>query len=480
MNRETIETLDPRPAQALVPVLTGQFRPGEEPSQGFVPGTGQLARKAFGWALVLLVLSGAAIILNLWLTGGGVSAVKDPATLFTSIGRITGLFGSYLLLIQILLLARLPFVQWVVPFDRLTLIHRLNGKICLYLILAHVLFITIGYAGIDRVSIPSEVRSLLTLYPGMVTAVIGTLLISLVVVTSIVIVRRRLRYETWFLVHLLAYLGIFLSWGHQVPTGDEFATNPVAAAFWTGLYVVTLQLVLLFRVLVPAIRALWHGLRVEAVIPEGPDTVSIRITGRNLVWLNARSGQYFQWRFLDRRRWFESHPFSLSAAPDGRSFRITVKSLGDFTSNLPDVKPGTRVIADGPFGDVTTRAQDRNRVALIAGGIGITPIRALLEDLRGDIVMVYRVVRETDVIFRRELDELAHSRGITLHYVLGDHRDEKNAHLMTPQHLRELIPGLKSREVFLCGPPAMVESIERSLNHAGVRRKNVHVEKFAL
>lgn len=312
------------------------------------------------------------------------------------------------------------------------------------------------------------------------TALIGTGLIVLVVATSIVIVRRRLRYETWFAVHLLAYLGVFLSWAHQVPTGNEFVTNPLAAAFWTGLYIVTLQLVLLFRLLVPIVRAVWHGLRVDEVVSEGPGTYSIRISGRSLDWLNARTGQYFQWRFLDRQRWFESHPFSLSAAPDGKSFRITVKALGDFTSRLADVKPGTYMVAEGPYGGLTRRAQKKSQVALIAGGIGITPIRALLEDLRGDIVMVYRVVSGADVMFRQEMDELAASRGIEVHYVLGDHRDPENAHLMSPQHLREVIPGLRSREVFLCGPPAMVEIIERSLRRAGVSGKNVHTEKFAL
>ena len=131
----------------------------------------------------------------------------------------------------------------------------------------------------------------------MITALIGTVLIVLVVVTSVLIVRRRLRYETWFAVHLLAYAGVFLAWAHQVPTGNEFITNPLAAAFWTALYMVTLQLVLLFRLVLPAVRAVWHGLRVEEVVDEGAETYSIRISGRSLDWLNARSGQYFQWRF---------------------------------------------------------------------------------------------------------------------------------------------------------------------------------------
>jgi len=305
-------------------------------------------RAVVAWGLQSLLVSIALVIVWIWLRGGNVTNVHTPADLLTSLGRITGLFAAYSLLLQILLLARLPALEWVAGFDRLTRWHRLNGKLCLALILAHVATIVTGYALTDRVALPVEVASLLGSYPGMVAALIGTLLLILVVVTSVVIVRRRLRYETWFLVHLLSYAGVLLTWFHQLPTGNDFLTNPWAAAFWTALYVATLQLVLLFRVAQPALRGLWHGLRVAEVIPEGPGVVSLRITGRHLAAFNARAGQFFTWRFLDRERWREAHPYSLSAAPDGQSLRITVKALGDFSGRLAAITPGTRVLVEGP------------------------------------------------------------------------------------------------------------------------------------
>jgi len=210
--------------------------------------------------------------------------------------------------------------------------------------------------------------------------------------------------------------------------------------------------------------------------------VSLRITGRRLDRLHARGGQFFLWRFLTRGRWWASHPFSLSAAPDGRSLRLTVKDVGDFTGCMGAIAPGTRVVAEGPFGVFTDAARRRDKVALIAGGIGITPIRALLEDMPPglDIALIYRVVRAEDVVFRHELDALARERGVTLAYVVGDHTGAEGAYRLSPDHLRELVPDIADREAYVCGPPAMMRVVEANLHRAGVPRAAIHSERFAL
>ena len=243
--------------------------------------------------------------------------------------------------------------------------------------------------------------------------------------TSLVIVSRRLSFETWYFVHLYTYLGIALAFSHQLATGNEFLGDSVAQGYWYALYLVTLGSLVLFRFATPVYRTLVHRMRVERIDTEAPGVVSITITGRHLDRLDPRAGQFFLWRFLTRDRWWEAHPFSLSALPDGRSLRITVKSVGDFTSRIAAIPVGTRVIAEGPFGSFTAAARRNRRVALIAGGVGITPIRALLEELPaapGELALIYRVVREEDALFLGdELDELALRRGAELHYVLGDH-----------------------------------------------------------
>ena len=181
-----------------------------------------------------------------------------------------------------------------------------------------------------------------------------------------------------------------------------------------------------------------------------------------------------------RGSWWSSHPFSLSAAPAADSLRITVKGLGDHSRRLGEIRPGTRVVAEGPFGVFTAAARRREKVLLIAGGIGITPVRALLEELRGDVLVLYRVVADSDIVFADELERLVDERGLTLHYVVGDHATEEGATLLSTDHLRELVPDLAERDVFLCGPPAMTELVEKTVRSAGVRRRHLHVERFAL
>jgi predicted ferric reductase len=437
------------------------------------------AKSAMGWLIRLVLLGIGGAIIGVWAHAGGATGVTSLAALLTSAGRLTGLLGAYLLLLQVLSLARLPFFEWVAGFDRLTVLHRINGKLCLCLILAHVALITAGYALMSKISIPAQLLLFLTGYHAMMAALIGTVLLILVVATSVVIVKRRLRYESWYAVHLLAYAGVLLTWFHQIPTGVLVFSNPLVAAFWTGLYVFTLQLVIIFRFLQPAVRSWLHQLRVAEVVQEGEGVVSIRIAGRHLEYLNVKAGQFFQWRFLDRHRWWESHPFSLSEAPDGRSLRITIKDLGDFSRRARLIQPGTRVVAEGPFGSFTDAARVADRVALIAGGVGITPVRALLESMRGDIAVVYRATRYEDLIFRPELEKLASERGAQLHYLTGERSRPENRHFLTPQHLSRLIPDIGRRDVYLCGPSGMMEFIEESVRRVGVRESHIHRDDFA-
>jgi ferredoxin-NADP reductase len=318
---------------------------------------------------------------------------------------------------------------------------------------------------------------------GMVTATIGTVLLLVVVVSSVAIVRRQLPYELWYAVHLTAYAGIALAWFHEIPTGNDLGPQITfqswAPHYWRWLAIVTLATVA-YRVLAPIVSTFRHRLRVAEVIPEGPGVTSVRITGRKLDKLKPVPGQFFLWRFLARGHWWSARPFSLSEAPDGQSFRITAKAVGGHTAAIPRIRPGTRVVSEGPFGDFTERSRRRDKVLLVAGGIGITPVRALLERMNGDVVAIYRVINPEDVVFADELAELERERGIALHYVIGDHATPEGSNLLSPEHLHELVPDLAERDVYVCGPPAMTSVTSKRLRAAGVSRRHMHVERFAL
>jgi predicted ferric reductase len=467
-------------------VIETSHRPASAPSLALAPVRrnvrSRVVRAAIGVGVWTFLLGNAAGLVWLWWHGGNVTNVHTTGEALTSAARLTGLLSAYLALIQVVLIARLPFLERLVGFDRLTVWHRWNGHACLDLVLAHVVLSIWGYSLMDHLSLAKETSSMIWggIYPGMITATVGTFLFIAVVVSSVVVVRRRLRYEWWYLVHLTAYAAIALAWFHQIPTGNELVLDRVAADYWNSLYIATLVLLVFFRIGVPVLNAFRFRLRVAEVVDEGPGVVSLRIAGRGLDRLKADSGQFFLWRFLARDSWWASHPFSLSATPTNDSMRITVKALGDFSGKIRRVRPGTRVVAEGPFGTFTELVRRREKVVLIAGGIGITPIRALLEQMTGDVTVLYRVVRDDDIIFRDELEELASGRNIDLRFVVGDHDTDEGRDLLSPQHLQEIVPDIAEREVYVCGPPAMTNAIRANVRHANVPARFIHAERFAL
>ncbi|MHB1538345.1 MAG: ferredoxin reductase family protein [Solirubrobacteraceae bacterium] len=429
-----------------------------------------------------IVLGNGTAIVWLWLRGGGITAVHGRAEGFTSLGRITGLLGVYLALLQVLMLARVPLLERLIGFDRLTVWHKLNGKACISLIVAHALLITAGYSLAEKISFGREFSRLLDHYPQMVTATIGTGVMIAVVLSSIAIARRRLRYESWYLIHISIYAGIALGYLHQLPTGNEFAVHPAQADYWISLYVATLAILLVYRVALPIRNARRYQLRVESVNVEVRGVTSIEVSGRGLERMRVEPGQFMLWRFLTKGRWWQSHPFSVSAVPESNRLRLTVKGVGDFSRGMGELQPGTRVFAEGPFGVFTSATRRMPSVALIAGGIGITPLRALFDELAGstNVTLVYRAVSQREVIFEDELAEIARRPGARFELVLGDHRTRAGADALSAKRLRRLLPDVEQRDVYVCGPGPMLDATIEALSELGVHEDQIHTERFAL
>jgi predicted ferric reductase len=295
--------------------------------------------------------------------------------------------------------------------------------------------------------------------------------------------RKRVSYETWYTIHLYVYLAIALGFLHQLFVGIDFVTDPVARLYWIGLYVAAVGTLLVFRFGQPMSISWRHRMHVANVVQEGPGVVSIYLTGRDLDRLPVRAGQWFRLRFLTRTGWYRAHPFSISAAPNGMYLRFTVKDLGDYTSQLQRVRLGTSVFVEGPYGIFTGATRTKARVLLVAGGIGITPLRALLEELPaapGTLTLVYRATRPDDLVFRQELDQLAELRGATVHYLVGRRgSNELPYDPLEPKALRRLVPDIAERDVYVCGPAGMMDRVLSGLNRLRVPESQIHYERFA-
>jgi predicted ferric reductase len=349
------------------------------------------------------------------------------------------------------------------------------------LLTGHAVFTTLGYASEGGQSIPTQIGDFIEHYPDVLMSIAGLALFLAIAFTSVRAARRRLSREAWYSVHLYAYLAVALSFAHQLAVGTDFSDDAIARVWWVALYAAVFGTILAWRVGRPIVFNLRHRLWVHEVRPEADGVVSLYIAGVDLDRIDAQPGQFFLWRFLGGTGWAKAHPFSLSAIPNDRYLRITVKDLGDDSRRIQNLQPGTRVFAEGPYGTFTAQRRTLRRVVLIAGGIGITPLRAVLESLRadpGDVTLLYRAAHERDLAFRNELGALAERRGIELHALIGPEIGDDQTDRLGLPALRALVPDIAQRDVFVCGPPAMVDAVRRRLVRLRVPRRQIHFERF--
>ncbi len=403
-------------------------------------------------------------------------SLAAPGGHLTAVGRLAGFTGAYLILIMVVLVARVPWLERSVGQDQLIRWHRRVSPWAIGLITAHVLLITLGYAQAARSSALAETWLLLRSYPDILAAAVGFGLLVLAGITSYRAVRRRLRYETWWVVHLYLYIGLALAFAHQIVTGASFIGHPLARGLWIAIWASTAGMVLAFRIGQPAWRSLRFQLRVVEVRDEAPGVVSVICRGRDLDKLPVSGGQFFLWRFLARDLWWQAHPYSLSALPQPPYLRVTVKGLGDSSRALARLRPGTRVAFEGPYGAFTDHARLSDGVLLVAAGVGITPLRALLEDLPADadVVVIVRASTVADVVHRAEIAALVEHRGGRLHEMIGSRHKLR----LGTRTLRHLVPDVAGRDVYICGPEGFGAEVTAAAQKLGVANDQIHIEAF--
>lgn len=315
-------------------------------------------------------------------------------------------------------------------------------------------------------------------------ASIGLALFVIVILSSLVVVYKRLRYESWYFVHLMVYLAVLFAFWHQIELGGTLLSKDVFYAYWVALYVIVFGGHIVFRFARPVYLFWKHKFFVEKIVRETPSTVSVYISGNKIDKFNIHSGQFMIFRFLTKRMWWQAHPFSLSMMPDGKRLRITVKELGDFTREVKDLEPGTKILIDGPYGVFTDIFSFSSKVLFIAGGIGITPIRSLAEEMlrKGkQVTLLYANRTESDITFRRELEDLTKHYPLQLVHVLSDDPDfagEKG--WVDEEKLQRLVPDLAEREVYLCGPVPMMLGLLSIFKKLKLKKPLIHYERFSL
>jgi ferredoxin-NADP reductase/DMSO/TMAO reductase YedYZ heme-binding membrane subunit len=447
------------------------------PARPLAPARGT-ARLVLPWLVLSGIALGMAAVIALW--WHSTPPITGTGNLLTAAGDALGLLAGYGVVVLVALMARLPPLEKSVGTDRLARWHAMGGRYVITVVTGHVVFIVWGYSVTAHVKVTSEAVTMLTRVTDVLAATVAWLLLLGIAAFSARAARRRLSYETWYYAHLCTYLAIALAFSHQLAVGPGFYSSRAARVAWSALYVTVAALVVWYRVITPLRRSARHRFTVQSVRPEAPGIVSVLITGRDFDRLRAEPGQFFRWRFLTRELWWQSHPYSLSAMPQPDLMRITVKSRGGHSGSLARLAPGTRIIAEGPYGAFTPSLTGR-RVLLIAGGVGITPIRAMFAGLpkrmSGGITLLYRASRPRDVVFSRELNAIASDRQAALHYLIGS-RDDLGYDPLDARHLQQTVPGLHRYEAYVCGPPGMTQAAVTALRAAGIPSRRIHRESF--
>jgi len=416
----------------------------------------------------------------------GNQLLGDAAGQLLAWGRLAGLLAAFGCLLQIILIGRVRWVERAFGLDRLTRLHHVTGFSLAALLIAHPVLVTCGHARQEDVTIWAQFYDFVHTWPDLLSAAIGAGLLLVAIGLSVAIIRRGLRYETWYVTHLAVYLALALAFGHQIAIGSDVTGNPVFRACWLALYAVAFLNLLGFRVLVPWLNFQRHGFVVGLLTTETADVTSVHLQGRDLGRFRAEAGQFVMVRFLAPGFRWEAHPFSISQPPDGKQLRLTIKRVGDFTRRIPLLSLGTRVIVDGPHGLFTARRAQAAKVLMIAGGIGITPIRSVAEVLLAsgrEIVLIYANRDRASAALYDELAHLAASaegRLRVIHVMSADPDWPGEKGRVDGPFLARLLPDLPDRDVYLCGPPPMMRQVRAALRAAGVPEVRIFDERFAL
>jgi predicted ferric reductase len=429
----------------------------------------RFARRVLAWFWF-----GAAAATGLALVGAPVPLPLDAG----SLAHVSGLLAGYLAAVMLVLMSRAPLLERRVGSDVLARWHSHGGRSFIGLVLVHAGAALAAWASLRQQDLGSALVSVLGL-PGLAAATLSTVLFLGIAGMSVRAARRAVSYETWHAIHLMTYVAIVLSFLHEL-AGPNLAGHPVVQVLWTLMHGYALALVLRYRAIAPLENTWRHRLRVEAVVPEADGVVSVIMRGAHLDELGAEAGQFFRWRFLTAATWRTAHPFSLSAPPRGDRLRITVKALGNGSTLIHSVRPGTLVLAEGPSGALTAHRRTRPSVLLIAGGVGITPMRALFETLpigAGRLTLLYRASRPGDVVFRTELEQIARRRGAEIIWMVGP--SSSPALAMTGDNLRRLVQDVADRDVYLCASPGLSQAVRTGLRDAGHPRHRLHEEAFS-
>lgn len=417
---------------------------------------------------ILSVVVLALIIYPIFIIKDNLYFPMEFSDFIYTLGKYCGFTAYFIFFLQYFWIAKVKFLEHILPYDIRVAIHRTFGILGLFLIILHPISILFYYANME---VPIEINIQLAFGYFSFTLV-------LIVFASILIKKIfSVKYETWKKIHWLSFGILTFGFFHGLLMGSDI--YGIHKTVWIILWLVHIILVT-----INFTHKLYKKNKkyiIKEIIYVTPMVTTIKI---DLNW-DFKPGQFGFISVKLDDKWQPWHPFSISTSPENNFISFTIKNLGDFTSRINELNVGDKVRVDLAYGGFSTAYFNDSRYVFIAGGVGITPIFSNISALYNSksqvkVVLLYSLNTEDEIIFREELELMFKDRpDWDLKYVITFQRNWVGYKgFISSKNIKELCNNDFNGTFFLCGPLPMVSSLKKYLKSIGKRRKDIRTEEF--
>lgn len=418
---------------------------------------------------IIVILSSIPVIIWLFMQPLSIRFF-DLNAVTTSLGQIFGLVGMVLFSINLILAGRFKFLdKYFKGLDKVYANHSKLGAISFSLLLFHPLFLVVKFITI------SLKDAAMFFVPFVNTPITwGIISLGLMIILMSLTFYIKLKYHVWKVSHKAMVVVFVFAIFHTFFVSSDISRNDFLRYYILLLASIGL-IVSIRRVFLSKLSSKKFNYKVINIKQLNESIIEVEMEPLNKKMIFT-PGQFAFFEFLGKGVSHESHPFSISSSNLDNNLKITVKNLGDYTSKLLNLKQGDNVLVDGPYGNFSyNKCQNKNQI-WIAGGIGITPFLSMAKSLEKDYVidLYYSVKENKEAVYVNDLMEISNTIP-SFRFNLWS--ASMNGYINSGV-VANLSKDLESKDIFLCGPPAFMESLKNQFLSLGVDIKKIHYENF--